>query len=364
MRDAIVWYMFSSNQSNHISMFEQPDKDGPVAMMSVSRSFKLMAVLTMMLAHNGAWGATGSPAATITLPGGEHGIGFDDMTYSTALRRFIIPGGQAGSIFLVTPHSGEVTVIDHVSDGHGKGITSATDGLGYIFVGNRSADEIVIVDPRTRRVVARQRLAAAPDYVRYVKALRELWVTEPDAEQIQIFQVHTDDTPHLEQGDKIHIPGGPESLVIDDRRGMAYTNLWSSKTLAIGLVGHRVVSRWPNSCADSRGLAFAPRMGLLFVGCKEGKAVSMDPADGGTILSTAATAKGVDIIAYDGSTSRLYVPGGPSGTLTVLSVAPSGRLKPQASLHTATDAHCVVSDGHGTVYVCDPQHGRLLVVAP
>jgi DNA-binding beta-propeller fold protein YncE len=334
--------------------------------MSAARSWQryLAALFALMLIPGMAWGETTPSGATIALPGGEHGIGLDDMVYSPALRRFIIPGGRSGNIFLVAPHSGQVTVIHHVSEKKGEGITSATDALGYIFAGDRSANEIAIVDPRTTRVVARQKLASKPDYVRYVNALRELWVTEPDAEQIQIFQVHTDDTPHLEPGDRIPIPGGPESLVIDDRSRVAYTNLWSDRTLAIGLVGHRVVSRWPNTCTASRGLAFAPRMGLLFVGCKEGKAVSMDPADNGTILSTAATGKGVDIIAYDDSTNRLYVPGGPDGTLTVLSVAPSGRLKARASLPTATDAHCAVSDGHGTVYVCDPRHGRLLVVAP
>lgn len=318
----------------------------------------LAGIFAIGLSLYSAWGA----ATTITLPGAAGGIGLDDMVYSTALRQFIVPGGRTGGIYLVTPHSGEVTVIDHVSDGRGEGVTSATDGLGYIFAGDRSAGDIAIVDPRSKHVVARQSLAAPPDKVRYVNALRELWVTEPDAGQIQIFRVHTDDTPHLEPGDTIRTPGGPESLVIDDRSRVAYTNLRTDKTLAIGLVGHRVVSRWPNTCTQSRGLAFAPRMGLLFVGCGEGKVVSMDPADNGTVLSTAATAKGVDNIAYDDSSERLYVPGGPSATLTVLTVTPSGRLKHRASLPTAADAHCVVSDGHGTVYVCDPRHGRLVVV--
>ncbi len=339
--------------------------------MRLLRSFKQGFVgLAVLLVHGGAWGASLSSPATIAIPGGEHGIGFDDMVYSEALRRFIIPAGQTGSLVLISPDSSKLTVISHVSTGaagrtdRDKGVTSASDGLGYVFAGDRSAAEVVIIDPRTNRVAARQKLAATPDYVRYVNALRELWVTEPDAEQIQIFQVHTDDTPHLELEDNIHIAGGPESLVIDDRSRVAYTNLWSDKTLAIGLVGHRVISRWPNTCAQSRGLAMAPRLGLLFVGCKEGKVISMDPADNGTILSSAATGKGVDIIAFDASTHRLYAPGAGSATVAILNVAPSGRLEPLSTVKTAAGAHCVVSDGNGTVYVCDPRHGRLLVIAP
>ena len=339
--------------------------------MGMPGSFRklLSPLFTLALTCNGAWAASPPSAAAIAIPGGEHGIGFDDMVYSPELRRFIIPAGQTGNLVLISPGSGALTVIAHVSDttgaaGHGKGITSAAVGLGYIFAGNRSAQEIAIIDPRTNHVVARQPLAAAPDYVRYVNAQRELWVTEPGAEQIQVFQVHADDTPRLEPGDTIHVPGGPESLVIDDRRGVAYTNLWSNETLSIGLVGHRIVSHWPNTCTAARGLAMAPRTGLLFVGCKEGKVISMDPSDNGTILSTATAGNGVDIIAFDTSTNRLYVPGAHSGTLTVLSVAPSGRLKPQASYRTAVNAHCIVSDGNGTVYVCDPHQGRLLVIAP
>ena len=268
-------------------------------MLRVSASLRsaLAGVFAVSFSLCGALGATVSSAETVTLPDTKHPISLDDMVYSPALRQFIVPGGPSGDIFLVAPHSRQVTVIPHVSDGQGQGITSATDALGYIFAGDRSSNAIAIVDPHAKRVVARQKLASKPDKVRYVNALRELWVTEPDAGQIQIFQVHTDDTPHLEPGDTIRTPGGPESLVINDRSRVAYTNLLSDKTLAIGLVGHRVVSRWPNTCKASRGLAFAPRMGLLFVGCKEGKAVSMDPADNGTVLSSAATAEGVDNIA-------------------------------------------------------------------
>ena len=340
--------------------------------MGVPGSFKqaFAGLCVWLLVHGGAWGASLSSPATIAIPGGEHGIGFDDMVYSEALRRFIIPAGQTGSLVLISPDSGKLTVIPHVSSGtagktdRDKGVTSASDGLGYVFAGDRSADEVVIIDPRTNRIAARQKLAATPDYVRYVNSLRELWVTEPGAEQIQVFRVHADAAPRLEPAGEIHISGGPESLVIDDRRGVAYTNLWSNETLSIGLVGHRIVSHWSNTCTASRGLAMAPRLGLLFVGCKEGKVVSMDPADNGTILSSAATGKGVDIIAFDASTHRLYAPGAGSATVAILNVAPSGRLGPLSTGKTAAGAHCVVSDGNGTVYVCDPHHGRLLLIAP
>jgi DNA-binding beta-propeller fold protein YncE len=368
--DSMLWVLHQATKPRERSFvisYENPLHKVSVAMALGGLLKQVTAGVAAALCTVGAAWAAPS-AATIALPGGEHGIGLDDMVYSPELQRVIIPAGRTGNLVLLAPADGTLTVIhtreSPATTGQGKGITSAAVGLGYLFAGDRSAARIVIIDPRTNTVLARQKLAAEPDYVRFSVSLRELWVTEPGAEQIEVFRVHTDAVPRLEPAGVIPVPGGPESLVIDDRRSVAYTNLWSNETLAVGLVGHRVVSHWRNTCEKSRGLALAVRTGLLFVGCKEGKAVSMDPGDNGAVLSTADAGSGVDIIAFDPGTNRLYVPGADSGTVTVFSVAPSGRLAPAAVYPAAAGAHCVVTDDNGTAYVCDPRRGRLLVIPP
>jgi 3-deoxy-D-arabino-heptulosonate 7-phosphate (DAHP) synthase class II len=48
--------------------------------------------------------------------------------------------------------------------------------------------------------------------------------------------------------------------------------------------------------------------------------------------------------------------------MAILSVSDRGVLTVVDTLPTVAGAHCVTTDGAGMVYVCDPAHGRLLVL--
>src|SRR6185295_3421600 len=104
-------------------------------------------------------------------------------------------------------------------------------------------------------------LAASPDYVRWVAPTGEVWVTEPDAEQIEVFTAPPDGTSAPKQAALVKVKGGPESLVIDPTRGRAYTHLWKSATVAVDLRSRAIVATWPNSCEGSRGIALDERRG-------------------------------------------------------------------------------------------------------
>ncbi|HET8553093.1 MAG TPA: hypothetical protein VFM97_11550 [Gammaproteobacteria bacterium] len=307
-----------------------------------------------------------SPAATIALPGAVHGIDFDDLQFFPALNRVAVPAAQTGDLDLIDSQTNAVEVIPHVAvttaapHGDDRGATSASFGGGYIFTGDHGRTSIAVVDPRSKSVVARVRLAANYDYIRYVASRQEVWVTEPHQHRIEIFKFLNSAKPTLRHEAFIEVPGGPEALVIDNERGRAYTNLWSNRALAIDLSGRRIVARWPNGCRQSRGLALDGRW--LFAGCKEGRAVALDVTRGGKPVSAARTGAGVDIIAYNSHLHHLYVPGSKSATLTVLSVAGNGHLQPVAVYRTVKGAHCVATDNRRKAFVCDPRHGRILVI--
>ena len=197
--------------------------------------------------------------------------------------------------------------------------------------------------------------------MRYVAKTGEVWVTEPGAEQIEMFSIPKDGTPTPALVGVVHVAGGPESLVVDAARDRAYTHLWKASTVSIDLHAHAVAAQWKNGCAESRGIALDGEHALLFAGCDEGKATAMDLRRGGAVVSTAATGKGVDVIAYSPQLRHLYVPGEESATMTVLSVSPEGKLKAVTTVPTAKGAHCVAADDQGGAWVCDPQAGRLLL---
>ena len=302
---------------------------------------------------------------SLELPGGSAGIGFDDLQYSASLGKVLVPGGRTGSLFLVDPKTRQIESIGGFSPsktfggGHGEGITSVGIGDGALYVTDRTALALVVVDPSTKRITARTKLAASPDYVRYVATTREVWVTEPDKDQIEVFTLSDRHEPA--HAALIPIPNGPESLVVDATRGRAYTHLWSDTTLAIDLKTRSVVARWKNQCKDSRGIGLDEAKGFVFVGCSDGRASVLDAHDGRVLGSLQTGAAGVDIIDYDKTLHHLYVPGARSASLAILGVDEKGTLTELGRADSPAGGHCVVSDQQGHAYICDPKAGRLMV---
>lgn len=304
----------------------------------------------------------------LPLPDGKPGIGFDDLRFDVTAHRLLIPAGRSGNLDLIDPATDAITAIGGFTrsaswgEGHGQSVTSVDAGDGLLFATDRDARVLAVVDATARKIVARVKLAAGPDYVRFVAPTRELWVTEPRAHGIEIFALGTATPPVPTHAGFIDVPGGPESLVVDARRGRAYTHDWKDTTNAIELKSRRVVARWRAGCAAPRGIALDDARGFLFVGCEDGTAAVLDVAHDGKLLSTAQNGRGVDIIAYDPGRAHLYLPGDESATMAIFGVGKGGALSLLGVVPTVADAHCVTTDEAGRAYVCDPRHGQLLVV--
>lgn len=309
-----------------------------------------------------------TPGEFLDLPGGSDGIGFDDLQFSESLEKVLVPGGRTGELFLVDPKTRSVSSIGGFSPsktfrgGHGEGITSVSQDEKHLYVTDRTTLLLLVVDPSSKRITARVNLAASPDYVRYIEPTHEVWVTEPDKDQIEVFRLSDPAGSAPTHAALIPIKNGPESLVVDATRGRAYTHLWSDTTLAVDLKTRSVVARWKNLCKDSRGIALDEGKGFLFVGCSEGRAAVLDVAHDGKVLGDLQTgATGVDIIGYDKTLHHLYFPGGKSATLAILGVGSGGSLTELGRTVAPAGGHCIVSDQRGHAYVCDPRGGRLMV---
>jgi hypothetical protein len=128
-------------------------------------------------------------------PGGSQGIGFDELGFASTSRKVTVPGGSTGKLALIDPDSQKMEIIGGFSEradysgGHGEGITSSDACRGLIYVTDRSARLLDIVDPSDKKIIASTRLASGPDYVRCVSETNEVWITEPGTERIEIFLV-------------------------------------------------------------------------------------------------------------------------------------------------------------------------------
>jgi hypothetical protein len=245
--------------------------------------------------------------------------------------------------------------------GHGEGTTSAEEGGVFIFATDRTSGLLLVVDSQTKKIVASAHLDGGPDYVRGVQLTSEVWVTEPDQERIEVFRFSTSDKPVLSHSAFIEVAGGPESLVIDNLRKRAYTHLWSGKTVSIDLKGRKILNTWSNGCGGSRGIALDEKRGFLFAGCQEGKATVLDIKQDGRVLGSLSAGNGIDIISYNPQLNHLYLPGGKSATMAIVAVSNQGQLSLLKTIKTAGGAHCVVADNANQVWVCDPEHGQVLL---
>ena len=143
------------------------------------------------------------PAPTvIAMPGGEGGIGFDDR-YSATLAKLLVPGGRSGQLNLVDPLSGGIvsipgfSVVKEFNGGHDDGVTSVAEGGGLLFATDRTSQQLSIIYYPKRTILGHVALSAGPEYVRWVEATREVWVTEPDSEGIEVFHLEQTRRPPL-----------------------------------------------------------------------------------------------------------------------------------------------------------------------
>ncbi|MGH8279245.1 MAG: YncE family protein [Gammaproteobacteria bacterium] len=309
-----------------------------------------------------------APQAVIKIPGGEHGIGFDDIGYAAPLNRVTIPAGATGNLVLIDPATNALTVIPGVAPApkgakqRREGTSSAMYAEGYLFASDHDPNEVVAINPETHAIAGRTPLASGADYVRYVARTHEIWVTEPEKQQIQVFKLSVTSKPELTPETVISIKGGPESFEADNARNRGYSNLWNGKTVEMELTAHKVLAEWPNTCKGPHGIAIDEEHDHVFVACGEGKVVTLAPAEHGKVIASAPAGAGIDIISYSPKLHHLYVPAARAATLTIFDAAASGALTPLAVYKTAERAHCVTDDNNGHVFVCDPRAGAILEI--
>jgi hypothetical protein len=318
----------------------------------------------------------------IALPGGAGGIGFDDMSYDAALGKVIVPAGGTGNLDLIDPDSLAIKPISGFgaaaadpAGGHGDGTTSAVAWKGLMFAIDRTTLKLNVVDPSAGEIVKSTSLITSPDYIRYVPPTNELWVTEKGASQIEIFSLSNEPVPQPTHTDVISFTNGPEALVIDTTRGLAYTNFAKKgETIPIDLKTREKQDPWANGCTATRGMVLDEARGILFVACKEGKIVPLDVNDSGRQFSTITFGSNLDFLGFNPHLSHLYIPSGASALLGIYGItavqapppAATGQLSMSLTLLGTADtdlgSKCLTTDNRDNVWVCDPNTGAIILI--
>jgi hypothetical protein len=306
----------------------------------------------------------------VRLANGAPGIGFDDVLYDRAANRIFVPGGRSGNLYEIDPSKGRSRVLasgfsatGKFDGGHDFGITSVTAGHGLLFATDRTRKTLSVIKPSTRSVVATARLGAGPDIVRYVAATNELWVTEPDAEQIEVLSGPSARTLRPRHVAFIRVPGGPEALAIDQAHGVAYTNAAAAKTVVVELRTRRVRPGWTSGCKTPKEFAIDPKRELAFTACNEGGIYAIDLAHGRKVVGHVPTAGDVDFPAYAAALRHLYVESGTAKKVSVIAVAANGALTLLGTVPGALDSPNALADGSGNIWVPRPHSGDMMRIA-
>ena len=328
-------------------------------------------------------------------------ISFDDFTYDSQLGRVIIPAGETGELALFDPANLNKQMITGFSKQTDPsipivGTTSAAEAHGFLFGLDQYTTSIKTVNLSTGKVVSSTALQDAPDYIRYVSATNELWVTEKASSQIEIFSMSNASPPVLQSSGDISVPNGPEALIIDEARGLAFTNKpKQSLTAVIQLRTHSVIYEWGNGCSQARGMAVDDADGYLFVACREGKIVVMDMNNDGFQIANQNYGSKLDFVAYNPNNHHVYLPSNGSGIVAIFQLqsvvptplptdtnvpgttaTPSPTSTPGptptpnintsllwiGSADTAIGSKCVTTDNQNNIWVCDPTTGQIFVI--
>jgi hypothetical protein len=348
-------------------------------------------------------GDTYIPVIYVTLPSSANdsgpvgAVGFDDVVYDPATRSILLPGGRSGNLYSIdttttTPTASIVaegfTKTDAYESGsHDFGVTSVValpDGLlvatdraapnatGYpgSKVGDANAPTLTVVNPNApfnERVVSKVALMTKPDFIRYIALTGKIWVSEPDGgNKMQIFSRPTraNSAPTLEG--TVSFDDGPESLSVDEVRGVAYSNA-GTETVSVKLSDGSIGSvKWDSGCAKPKFIAVDQERGIAFNACLDGGVVAHDVATGAVVgqLSPEQTGGGVDILGYSPRLSHLYVASGRAQKLTIVGVLDSSGAKDRLQIlgqtsTGGTDNYTsnAVADDLGHVWVPRPLTG-------
>jgi DNA-binding beta-propeller fold protein YncE len=328
-------------------------------------------------------------------------ISYDDFTYDSHLHRVIIPAGETGQVALIDPTNLQAELITGFSRQVDPadpiiGTSAVAVAGGFLYGLDQETMSIKTIDLSTGNLVASTPVRAAPDYIRFVSATNEVWVTEKNSNQIEIFTISADNPPVPQSTGVISIPNGPEALVIDDQRGLAFTNRPNQGlTDVIQVMTHTVIAHWGNGCSSARGMAVDENDGYLIVACEEGKLVVMDINNDGYQITSQNYGGELDSVAYNPNLHHVYLPSSASGLVAIfqlqtLQVTPEPTLAnppgttPAVSLNTDpgatqllelktsllllgtadTDvkARCVTTDEYNNIWVCDPNNGQVFFI--
>ncbi|WP_188537420.1 YncE family protein [Kocuria dechangensis] len=286
------------------------------------------------------------------LPQGGENVDFDDTVYTADLDRVLIPARSEG-IYLVDPATAQATRVDYPG-----AVDSVDAGDGGLFALDRSGRVIHVLDPEGQ-LKSSVATGGGPDYLRYVAAEKELWISEPGVEGIEVFTLQDSLELAPRRSGFIPVPGGVEGLTFSADGSRAYTHA-GNDLVVLDVPAHREAARWPTGCNGTHGSPRIDQDGtFVLASCaKDGKVTLLDAADGHQ-LGAYEVGGGESLPGHSAEQDYFYVRSDPGSTLAVLDASRES-LQEVRTVKVPEVGHCLGAQGNH-YWTCDAAAGGVLL---
>src|SRR5947209_4652705 len=132
-----------------------------------------------------------------------------------------VPAGNTGKVFVLENGAFRTVAGFPTTPGRNDrllGPTSVGLGQGFAYIGNRGDSKICAVNARSLEKAGCAEVPSTPDGTFYVAPTREVWVTTPRENSIQILDVRDPAAPRVAA--KLTLDGQPEGYAVDASRGV------------------------------------------------------------------------------------------------------------------------------------------------
>ncbi len=307
---------------------------------------RIAALCLGLCAAAGGAQAAGSGYHVLDRVAGPDG-GWDYIRVDTANNRVLAAhGGSVVSLDLATK-----TLTPGLAPGAILHDPLPVNGGAEVLVTNGGTAEVVFYNARTWAEVARVKTGVGPDAAAIDSKSGLVLVMDHRGGDVTLI----DPKAHKAVG-SIAIGGDLEAAAVDGA-GRAYVNVENKNEIVVVDIAKRaVITRYPLAgCDGPTGIAYDAADKQLIAAC-DGSTVVVD-AVSGKIVATLATGKGADGVAFDPKQKLAFVPSGPGGTLSIVSIG-KGRANIVDTVKTQVSARTIGLDPRdGRVYLPAAEFG-------
>ena len=287
-----------------------------------------------------ASGASSLPLRTVAdVPLGGRSPRFDYQTIDPATRRLYVSHQGDGRIVVFDLARRRVIgEIGGLPDVHGVLVVPA---LHRLFASATGLHELVTVDTRTDRVIARTPAGVVPDGIAYDPVERRVFVSdERPAGTLTVADAMTGRATAT-----IPLGGSAGNVQYDPvARRVLVAGETHDELALIDPATLTITRRVPLAgCDADHSLLVDPSARLLVVGCSANGRLLVLDADSFRVLGTIAGAGHVDVLALDAARGRVYA-ASEDGIVSVIRVSRAVAPRLLGQRHLAARAHSVVVD--------------------